>query len=115
MKHIKWLIPISTLAVVAPITSCACFSGYKVHYVDIQGVSFPNAGKTKAKRHQHFAVIGTVNPGMSMTFWSIKIGNNTYLSGTDDRVKVVQHGTEIHVSINALLVENDIYITVHAV
>ncbi len=111
MKLLKILIPASTIAAVAPIVSCACVQGYKVTF-KTEGVSFPNAGSTRAKRHQHFSAIGSVNPGVALSFWKITIGNNAFLSGTDDRVKVTQTsaGAPITVSIDALLVEAEIII-----
>lgn len=115
MKLLKVLIPASTIAVVAPIASCACTQGYKVTF-KTDGVSFPNADRTTAKRHQHFSVVGSVNPGVKLSFWKITIGNNSYLKGTDDRVRVSQTdgGAPITVSIDALLVEAEITIQVSA-
>lgn len=112
MRLIKLLLPITTIAASTTISSCACFSGYKVTFTDLQGISFSN---TKAKRHQHFSVIGNVNPGLKLTFWKIQIGSNTYLAGDDSRVRVTQTsaGAPVNVIIEALLVEDDITITIH--
>lgn len=112
MKLKYLLIPTSLVPTTVLVTSCACFVGYKVTFKDLQGISFSN---TKAKRHQHFSVVGNVNPGVRLTFWKIQIGSNTYLAGDDSRVRVTQTsaGAPVNVIIEALLVEDDITITIH--